>query len=125
MQSSHEIQFRVRYNETDAQGFVHHANYAVWFEMGRVELLRSQGHDYRKMEESGRFFVVAKLSVRFKSPAHYDDLLTLRTALTHKGFAKLDHLYELFRDGKLLAIGETTLACIDRQGQIHPIPPTL
>jgi acyl-CoA thioester hydrolase len=61
MLTEHEIQFRVRYKETDAMGFLHHANYAVFFEMGRTELLRAQGGNYREMEESGVFMVVVRI----------------------------------------------------------------
>jgi acyl-CoA thioester hydrolase len=120
--TQHEIELRVRYCETDAMGFVHHSNYFSYFEMGRTELLRAGGGDYRAVEERGLFFVVAKISCSFKSPARYDDLLTLRTTLTKAGPVKLEHTYELFRDGQLLATGQSVLACIDREGRIQRIP---
>ena len=75
------MEVRVRYCECDPMGVVHHANYAVWFEMGRTEMLRSQGGNYRDLEAAGRFLVVVDLSTRFKKPARYDDELTLATHL--------------------------------------------
>ncbi len=121
----HEIQFRVRYCETDAMGFVHHSNYFNYFEMGRTELFRAQGGDYRQMEERGYFFVVVKLSCQYRKPARYDDLLTLKTTLVRVSAAKLEHRYELFRDGELLAVGESVLACVDREGRVQRIPDVL
>src|SRR5262245_1524492 len=74
-----EIQIRVRYAETDQMGFLHHANYLVYFELGRVELLRSRGLNYKEIEAQGFFLVIAKAHVHYHRPAHYDDLLVLRT----------------------------------------------
>lgn len=122
MLTEHEIQFRVRYKETDAMGFLHHANYAVFFEMGRTELLRAQGGNYREMEENGLFMVVVRLSSHFRKSARYDDLLTLKTRIKRIGAAKLEHQYFLYRDGVLLCEGESTLACINKDGQVQPIP---
>lgn len=125
MLTEHEIQFRVRYKETDAMGFLHHANYAVFFEMGRTELLRAQGGNYREMEESGLFMVVVRLSTHFRKSAKYDDLLTLKTKIKRIGAAKLEHEYFLYRDGVLISEGESTLACINREGQVQPIPESM
>lgn len=121
----HEIEIRVRYKETDAMGYLHHANYFVYFEMVRTELLRAQGGNYRAMEEAGLFMVVVRLNCHFLQPARYDDLLTLRTRIKRMGAAKLEHEYELYRDGTLLARGESTLACVDREGKVQPIPESL
>lgn len=118
----HETEFRVRYAETDAMGFLHHSRYFVWFEVGRTELFRAEGGNYRKMEEDGLFLVVARADCRFKSPIRYDDVITLRTTVERATPAKLEHRYELFRDGELLAVGTTTLGCIDRTGQIQRMP---
>jgi len=125
MLTEHEIQIRVRYKETDAMGFLHHANYAVYFEMGRTELLRAQGGNYRLIEESGMFLVIVRLSSHFRKSAKYDDLLTLMTRIKRVGAAKLEHEYFLYRDGELLCTGESTLACINRAGQVLPIPEVL
>ena len=121
----HESQFRVRYSETDAMGFLHHANYIKYCEVGRTELFRAQGGDYRAMEEGGLFLVVAKLGCRYRAPARYDDLLTLRSTITVASEAKLEHKYELFRDGTLLCTGHSTLACVDRTGKLQRMPAEL
>ncbi|MCX7700179.1 MAG: acyl-CoA thioesterase [Gemmataceae bacterium] len=119
---SQEIQIRVRYAETDRMGLLHHANYLVYFEQGRTELLRSQGFTYKTMEDEGFFLVLAKAAVRFRQPAHYDDLLTLRTTVTRTTAVRIEHRYELFREGTLIAEGETTLACVDRDGRLQALP---
>ena len=118
----HEMQIRVRYSETDAMGFLHHANYFSYFEVGRTELFRAQGGDYRAMEDGGLFLVVAKLDCRYRQPARYDDLLTLRTTITTASAAKLETEYQLFRDGQLLCTGHSTLACVGRDGQLQRMP---
>jgi acyl-CoA thioester hydrolase len=119
---SGEITIRVRYAETDRMGLLHHANYLVYFEQGRTELLRAQGLSYRDMEDQGFLLVLTKVQVRYKSPARYDDLLTLRTIVTRTTLVKIEHRYELLRDGLLLSDGETTLGCVDRGGKIQPLP---
>jgi acyl-CoA thioester hydrolase len=119
---SGEITIRVRYAETDRMGLLHHANYLVYFEQGRTELLRSRGLSYRDLEDQGYLLVLTRAQVRYRSPARYDDLLTLRTTLTRTTLVKLEHHYELFRDGALLAEGETTLGCVNRQGKVQPLP---
>ena len=85
MLQEYEIQFRVRYQETDAQGRVHHANYINYFEMGRVELLRACGFSYWKLEESGVILVVTEISCRYYQPATFDDLLRLKTRVVRIG----------------------------------------
>jgi acyl-CoA thioester hydrolase len=122
---SGEISIRVRYAETDRMGLLHHANYLVYFEQGRTELLRAQGFSYRDIEDQGFYLVLTKLQVRYKSPAYYDDLLTLRTSVMRTTLVKIEHKYELLRDGKLLAEGETTLGCVDREGKVQPLPDSL
>ena len=122
---SGEIQIRVRYAEADPMGYLHHAHYFTYFEMGRTELLREQGWSYREIEASGLFIVVVKISCRFHSPARYDELLTLRTRLTRVTRARIEHRYELWRDETLLTEAESTLACVDRDGRLQPIPEEL
>jgi acyl-CoA thioester hydrolase len=117
-----EITIRVRYAETDRMGLLHHAHYPVYFEQGRTELLRSLGLTYRDLEDQGFLLVLSRLEVRYKSPARYDDLLTLRTSVARTTMVRIDHHYELHRDGMLLAEAETTLACIDRDGRVQPLP---
>jgi acyl-CoA thioester hydrolase len=117
----HEVQIRVRYSETDAMGYLHHSNYLSYFEIGRTELFRAQGGNYREMEECGLFFVVASVKCSFHAPARYDDLLKLRTTLAKVSFAKLEHEYEIFRDGTLLARATVVLACVDRNGKVQRV----
>jgi acyl-CoA thioester hydrolase len=122
MQSEHQLEIRVRYQETDAMGRVHHANYINYFEVGRTELLRAMGRSYREVEAEGYYLVVAEMSVRFLLPAQYDDLLTLRTAVVKARGARIEHDYQLFRELELLATGRSVVACVDRQGQVRRLP---
>ncbi|WP_169974174.1 acyl-CoA thioesterase [Tautonia rosea] len=125
MPESHEIEIRVRYAETDRMGLLHHANYLVYFEMGRTELLRSRGVSYRDVEDSGFLLVLVDLGCKYKRPARYDDLLILRTSVERVTHVKIIHRYELRRDSELLAEGHSTLACIDRSGRPQPLPALL
>jgi len=120
-----DTEIRVRYAETDRMGFLHHAQYFVYFEQGRTDLLRAQGMSYREIEDQGFFLVVVKLDCRYRSPARYDDLLRLRTTLTRTTTVRVEHRYELYRGDALLAEGNSTLACVDRQGQVQPLPEAL
>lgn len=122
MNRDHDILIRVRYQETDAQGRVHHANYFTYFEMGRVEMLRAAGYDYGTLEEDGIFLVVHKIHCQYIAPASYDDLLTLRSTLVRITPARCDHTYQVLRDGTLLAKGSSTLACVDREGRVRRMP---
>ena len=124
-QLSHEISFRVRYAETDRMGLLHHANYFVYFDVGRTEFLRSRGFSYREIEDAGHFLVIVEIGCKFKRPARYDDLLTLRTTVERVTHVKIVHKYEVFRDGLLLAEGHSTLACVDREGKPQALPDTL
>ena len=125
MLQTHEIEIRVRYQETDGQGRVHHANYLTWFELARVELLRAAGHSYKELEEIGIFLVVAEASLQYFLPAFFDDVLRLRvTVLKAKG-ARIQHDYKVFRGNDLLAEGSTTIACVDRTGRVSRLPPWL
>jgi acyl-CoA thioester hydrolase len=118
-----ETQIRVRYAETDRMGLLHHANYLVYFEQARTELLRQMGMTYRDLEDQGFYLVVAKVEVRYKRPAHYDDVLTLRTTVTRSSPVRLEHKYEVFGpDGLLCCEGSSTLACVDTEGKIQPMP---
>lgn len=121
----HTIEIRVRYPEVDAMGYLHHSRYLQYFEMGRVELLRSLGHAYADLEREGVFFVVVKAEVRYKAPARYDDELTLVTRVVKQTHVRIDHAYELRRGETLLAEASTTIACVDREGQLRQIPENL
>jgi acyl-CoA thioester hydrolase len=122
MLKQHEIELRVRYQETDPMGLLHHANYFTYFEIGRTELLRASGGNYRQMEAEGLLVVVVKAECRFKSPARYDDLLRLRTTIARVSMAKIEHEYELFRGDECLAVAHVTLAVVDRNGKVQPVP---
>jgi acyl-CoA thioester hydrolase len=122
---SGEIAVRVRYAETDRMGLLHHANYLVYFEQGRTELLRAQGLSYRDLEDQGYLLVLTRIQVRYRSPARYDDLLTLRTTVKRTTAVKIEHHYEVRRDGLLLAEGETTLGCVGRDGRVQRLPACL
>ena len=116
---SHEMKIRVRYSESDPMGLLHHSRYLSYFEMGRMELFRAQGGDYREMESRGLFVVVLKLQCEFKRPARFDDLLTLRTSVARVTPVKLEHDYDLRRGDELLARARVVLACVDRSGEVR------
>ena len=88
---AHSIPIRVRYPEVDAMGYLHHSRYLQYFEMGRIELLRSLGHSYADLERGGVLFVVAKAEVRYKSPARYDEELSLTTRVARQTHVRIDH----------------------------------
>jgi len=120
-----EVRLRVRYAETDQMGVVYHANYFVWFEVGRVELLRQLGFSYRDMEQSdGCFIAVVDARCRYKAPARYDDEIIVRTHLKNVRESLVHFGYELARasDGLLLAEGETTHIVTDAQMKTRTIP---
>ncbi len=111
----HETQFRVRYGETDQMGFVYYGKYAEYFEVGRVELIRSLGLSYKEIEERGIFLPVADLHVRYRKAARYDDLLTVRTKLMEIPRSSFLTEYEIMNEaGELLVTGEVKLAFVDR-----------
>ncbi len=118
---SHSTTIRVRYSETDAMRFLHHANYVTYLEIARTELFRTQGGNYAAMEQRGFFFVVVKVEVNYKSPAHYDDTLTVTASLKQRTGAKLMHEYQITRNNTLIATATTTLACINQSGEVQRI----
>jgi acyl-CoA thioester hydrolase len=122
MLTEHEIEFRVRYQETDAGGYVYHGNYFTWFEMGRTELLRASGATYRQMEQEGVFIVVVKAECRYFRPARYDDHLRLTTTVTRVTAARIEHDYRLHRGQDLLAEAHITLCAVDRTGVPQRLP---
>ncbi|MHB1795231.1 MAG: acyl-CoA thioesterase [Acidobacteriaceae bacterium] len=105
-----EVRLRVRYAETDQMGVVYYSNFLVWFEIGRVELLRQLGFDYKTMEiEDDCFIPVVEANCRYKAPARYDDELIVETRVTGVRGAVLKFRYRVVRvgDQQLLAEGET------------------
>jgi acyl-CoA thioester hydrolase len=122
----HETGVRVRYSETDKMGVVYHANYLVWFEIGRTEYCRARGFSYRDMEElDNAFLVVAESYCRYKSPAFYDDEIVVRTRVNEMRKRSLRFGYEIYRleDGKVLAEGETTHVVTDGNNRVRSFPP--
>jgi acyl-CoA thioester hydrolase len=120
-----ETAIRVRYAEADRMGLLHHAQYLVYLEQARTEALRSQGLTYRDLEDQGFLLVLTKIEVRYRRPAYYDDLLTIRTYVVRTTAVRIDHQYEVMRDGELLAEATTTLACVDREGRPQALPDSL
>ena len=121
----HETPLRVRYAETDKMGVVYHANYLIWFEVGRTEFCRARGFSYRDMEESeNAFLVVAESYCRYKAPAFYDDVLIVRTHITELRRRSLRFGYEIIResDGKIIAEGETGHVVTDGTGRVRSLP---
>ena len=121
-----EIKLRVRYAETDRMGVVYHSHFLIWFEIGRVELMRQLGFRYRDMEENENCHIpVADLHVRYKEPAHYDDEIVVRTRLTEVHRSLLCFHYEILRaaDQTVLAEGETTHLVVDKQLKRRSLPP--
>ena len=121
---THTIRIVPRYNETDQAGIVHNSVYAIYWEMGRTELLRANGLAYSDLEKAGVFFVVAELTAKFRRPAQYDVPCLLTAGCSEVTAAKVVHEYQLKResDGLLLAEGSTTLACVDAAGRIRRMP---
>ena len=116
---------RVRYAETDQMGVVYYGNYFTWFEIGRVEFCRQVGFEYKQMEiEDDSFIVVAEASCRYKRPARFDDLLTVRTRVTGSQRRTVRFGYEIFRHSpeELIATGETLHVICDSKGRPKALP---
>lgn len=121
-----ETKLRVRYAETDQAGIVYHSNYLIWFEVGRVELCRDHGFNYRDMErEADAMMSVTKAQVTYRQPARYDDVILVRTRLAEMRSRALRFVYEVRRaaDHALLAEGETAHIVINAAGRARSIPP--
>lgn len=116
------ISIRVRYPEVDAMGYLHHSRFLQYFEIGRVELLRSLGFRYAELERQGVFFVVVKAECRYRAPARYDEELQLTTVVARQTHVRIDHTYALKRGDALLAEASTTIACVGRDGRVTQIP---
>ena len=124
-QAVNETRIRVRYAETDQMGVVYHSNHFIWFEVGRVELLRQMGFSYREMESKDNCFIaVAEATCRYRAPARYDEEVAVRTQLLNVRESVIHFGYELRRaaDGALLAEGETTHIVTDQNMKITELP---
>jgi acyl-CoA thioester hydrolase len=120
-----ESRVRVRYAETDRMGVVYHSNHFIWFEIGRVDLLRQLGFSYKEMEENDDCFIaVVEANCRYRAPAYYDDELIVRTVVKNVRESVVQFSYELLRaaDGTLLAEGETTHIITDTKLKIRALP---
>ena len=120
-----ETRLRVRYAETDQMGVVYHSNHLVWFEIGRVELMRQMGFSYRDLErEDARFIAVAEVTCRYRAPVYYDEEIVVRTRLKKVRDSVIIFSYELARaeNGDLLAEGETTHIVTDSDMKIAALP---
>jgi acyl-CoA thioester hydrolase len=120
-----ETRVRVRYAETDQMGVVYHANYLVWFEVGRVELMRQRGLDYKRMEiEEGCGIAVVEATVRYKAPARYDDELAIETRVIAVRGPVVRFGYRIVRvaDGLLLCEGETVHVVVGRDMKRRAMP---
>jgi len=120
----HEFKVRVRYSETDQMAVVYHGNYAQYFEMGRVEWLRNLGVSYKSMEEEGVMLPVVSLTMNYKKPARYDDLLTVRTILKKQESVKIEFDYEIINEaGELLTTGNSILVFVNMKTGRPTSPP--
>lgn len=119
---SHKIEIRVRYQETDGQGIVHHANYLNYFEKARIEYLRSMGISYRDVEEAGLMLVIAEVELRYFLPAYFDDLLQVETRVVSTKGAAIIHAYKITRDEELLVQGTTRVGCLTNEGKVTRVP---
>ena len=121
----HEISYRVPYADTDKMGVVYHANYLVYFERGRNEMLREAGLPYSEMERRGVIFPVSEAVCRYHAPARYDDLLTFRTWISEIRGARIKISTHVMRDGELLASGHIVLASVNEQLKIVRLNPEI
>src|SRR4029079_16259059 len=125
VRSHHDVEFRVRYAETDQMGVVYHTNYLVWCEVGRTDFIRARGMSYADMERAGVGLAVSELTARFHSAARYDDMIRVRTTLAEvrsRGIT-FDYLVTRAADGGKLVTARTALVSIDRNGRPVALPP--
>lgn len=120
--TEYAMDIRVRYQETDAQGRLHHANYINYFEVGRVEMLRAAGISYRELEASGVMLVVVEVGCQYFSAAHYDDVLNVKTVLEWARGVRIKHRYEIRRAENCLATGFTIVAAVSPAGRVLRLP---
>ena len=117
----HQTKFRVRYGETDQMGFVYYGKYAEYFEVGRVELIRSLGFTYKEVEAKGILMPVADLHIHYRKPARYDDLLTVETCIPELPKSSFLTTYQIHNEEKeLLVTGEVKLAFFNK-GKSRPV----
>jgi acyl-CoA thioester hydrolase len=120
-------EFRVRYAETDQMGVAYHANYLVWCEVGRTDLIRALYKSYGEIEKEGFGLAVAEATIRYHAPARYEDEIVVETSVEGVGSRTVTFGYLITRKqaGEKLAAASTTLICIDRAGKVTTIPAEL
>lgn len=124
--NTHTIEIRVRYAETDQMGVVYYANYLVWFEVARTEFFRARGIEYRKIEEQDKVYLpVVEAYCRYRVPLRYDDVVTITTELTDVGGTRMTFAYEVKKNGKVTATGNTKHAFVNEKGTPVPVPPRI
>ncbi|GEM56000.1 thioesterase [Flavobacterium branchiophilum] len=120
----HEVQVRVRYSETDQMGVVYHGNYIPYFEIGRVEWLRNQGVSYKSLEESGIALPIVSMTLNYKKPARYDDLLTIKTKFKSQSSVKIEFDCEIWSEAhELLTTAQFILVFVDLKTGRPTAPP--
>ena len=120
----HDVEFRVRYAETDQMGVVYHTNYLIWCEVGRTDLIRARGMSYADMERAGVGLAVSELSARFHSAARYDDMIRVRTTVAEirsRGIT-FDYVISRAESGDRLVTARTALISIDASGRPVALP---
>ena len=126
MKFNHTIQLRVRYGETDQMGYCYYGNYAQYFEVGRVETLRSLGLSYKQLENEGFMLPVSEFSVKYKSPAFYDDLLFIETTITETKGARVYFTYTIKNESNVtIATATTTLVFVAKETMRPTTPPSI
>ncbi|HWQ43391.1 MAG TPA: thioesterase family protein [Desulfosporosinus sp.] len=118
---SSKTRLRVRYSETDQMGIVYHANYLVWFEVGRSELFRELNLPYTQFEEQGLGLAVVEVSCRYRKPSRYDDELIIVTSLEHISSHGASFSYRIYREETLLAEGKTDHVFINKEGHLADV----
>ena len=121
---SHETKIRVRYGETDQMGYMYYGNYAEFFEVARVEMLRSLGMSYSAMEAKGIMMPVLEMKCKYLKPALYDEEIRIKTTISKMPGVRIHFHYDLFNEkNELIHVGETTLAFIDMERNRPCLPP--
>ena len=115
-------EIRVRYAETDQMGVAHHSAYVPWLELARVDWLKEVGLDYAEIERGGVFFPVVELYLRYRRPAHFDEVLTVAARLSELGSRRFVMSYRVFRENELIAEARTTHVPQDAQGRARRLP---
>jgi acyl-CoA thioester hydrolase len=121
---THTTKIRVRYGETDQMGYMYYGNYAEFYEVGRVEMLRSLGMSYQEMEDSGIMMPVLELKCKYIKPAKYDQEITVKVIIDKMPGIRIHFRYELYNEAEeLINLGETTLVFVDMEKNKPCLPP--